>query len=126
MYDRGSGPLLPGSVRDYFLPRPGFIRDIKINEHPVPSKLNVLGAKAWRIGLHGFSATLANTLDALRPLRIQHLISLTPEASCGTQSGGKKIRIGRYVRIQISASQILSEAARSLPANPDAKRWPTA
>ena len=81
MYDRGSGQLLTGSFSDYFMPRAGFIRDIKINEHPVPSKLNVLGAKG--VGESGCTAslpTLANaTLDALRPLGIQHLdMPLTP------------------------------------------------
>ncbi|MEK7835770.1 MAG: molybdopterin cofactor-binding domain-containing protein, partial [Pseudomonadota bacterium] len=81
MYDQGSGQLLTGSFSDYFMPRAGFIRDIKINEHPVPSKLNVLGAKG--VGESGCTAslpTLANaTLDALRPLGIQHLdMPLTP------------------------------------------------
>jgi carbon-monoxide dehydrogenase large subunit len=81
MYDHGSGQLLTGSFSDYFMPRAGFIRDIQINDHPVPSKTNVLGAKGF--GESGCTAslpTLANaTLDALRPLGIQHLdIPLTP------------------------------------------------
>jgi carbon-monoxide dehydrogenase large subunit len=81
MYDHGSGQLLTGSFSDYFMPRAGFIRDIQINDHPVPSKTNVLGAKGF--GESGCTAslpTLANaTLDALRPLGIQHLdMPLTP------------------------------------------------
>jgi carbon-monoxide dehydrogenase large subunit len=75
IYDRGSGQLLTGSFSDYFMPRAGFIRDIQINDHPVPSKTNVLGAKGF--GESGCTAslpTLANaTLDALRPLGIQDL-----------------------------------------------------
>jgi carbon-monoxide dehydrogenase large subunit len=81
MYDQGSGQLLTGSFSDYFMPRAGFIRDIQLNDHPVPSKTNVLGAKG--VGESGCTAslpTLANaTLDALRPLGIQHLdMPLTP------------------------------------------------
>lgn len=81
MYDPGSGQLLTGSFSDYFMPRAGFIRDIQMNDHPVPSKTNVLGAKGF--GESGCTAslpTLANaTLDALRPLGIQHLdMPLTP------------------------------------------------
>ena len=80
-YDPGSGQLLTGSFSDYFMPRAGFIREIQINDHPVPSKTNVLGAKG--VGESGCTAslpTLANAaLDALRPLGIQHLdMPLTP------------------------------------------------
>ena len=43
VYD-ASGQLLTGSFMDYFMPRAGFIRDITIDENPVPSKANALGA----------------------------------------------------------------------------------
>jgi len=81
MYDRASGQLLTGSFSDYFMPRAGFIRDIQMHDHPVPSNTNVLGAKG--VGESGCTASLpalANaTLDALRPLGIQHLdMPLTP------------------------------------------------
>ncbi|MBI4191967.1 MAG: xanthine dehydrogenase family protein molybdopterin-binding subunit [Betaproteobacteria bacterium] len=75
VYDRDSGQLLTGSFSDYYMPRAGLIREIHLSEHPVPSKLNVLGAKG--VGESGCTAslpTLANaTMDALRPLGIQDL-----------------------------------------------------
>ena len=75
MYDRDSGQLLSGSFSDYYMQRAGLIRDIRMSEHPVPSKSNVLGAKG--MGESGCTAslpTLANAvMDALRPLGIEDL-----------------------------------------------------
>ena len=75
MYDRDSGQLLSGSFSDYYMPRAGLIRDFRLGEHAVPSKVNVLGAKG--VGESGCTAslpTLANaTMDALRPLDIEDL-----------------------------------------------------
>ena len=81
VYDRESGQLLTGSFNDYYLPRAGLFRDIKVSEHPVISTANVLGAKG--VGESGCTAslpTLANAaMDALRPLGIHHLdMPLTP------------------------------------------------
>jgi carbon-monoxide dehydrogenase large subunit len=81
IYDRESGQLLTGSFSDYFMPRAGWIRDIHVSDHPLPSKTNVLGAKG--VGESGCTASLpalANaTIDALRPLGIRHLdMPLTP------------------------------------------------
>ena len=75
VYDRDSGQLLTGSFSDYFMPHAGLIREIQLNEHPVPSKGNALGAKG--VGESGCTAslpTLANAImDALRPLGIEDL-----------------------------------------------------
>ena len=81
VYDRGSGQLLAASFSDYFMPRAGLLRDIHVGDHPVPSKINALGAKgAGESGCTASLPALANaTLDALRPLGIHHLdMPLTP------------------------------------------------
>ena len=81
VYDRGSGQLLTGSFSDYYMPRAGLIRDIRMDEHPVPSKANVLGAKG--VGESGCTASLpalaSAVMDALRPLGVPELdMPLTP------------------------------------------------
>ncbi len=74
-YDPASGQLLSGSFSDYAMPRAGWVRNINISEHPVISKVNVLGAKG--VGEAGCTASLSSlvtaALDAVRPLGIQHL-----------------------------------------------------
>ena len=75
VYDRDSGQLLTGSFSDYYMPHAGLIRNIRLTDHPVPSKTNVLGAKG--VGESGCTASLpalANAMtDALLPLGIQDL-----------------------------------------------------
>jgi carbon-monoxide dehydrogenase large subunit len=75
IYDRDSGQLLTGSFSDYSMPRAGMLRDIHVGDHPLPSKLNALGAKG--VGESGCTASLpalANAMtDALRPLGVPHL-----------------------------------------------------
>jgi len=75
IYDRDSGQLLTGSFSDYSMPRAGVLRDIHVGDHPLPSKLNALGAKG--VGESGCTASLstfANAMtDALRPLGVPHL-----------------------------------------------------
>jgi carbon-monoxide dehydrogenase large subunit len=81
MYDEASGQLLSGSFSDYAMPRAGWVREINMSEHPVLSKVNVLGAKG--VGEAGCTASLSSlmtaALDAVRPLGIEHLdMPLTP------------------------------------------------
>jgi len=68
VYDKESGQLLTGSFMDYAMPRPGLVEGIKLVEHPVPTKLNPLGAKG--VGEAGFTGSLPAlmnaVLDALR------------------------------------------------------------
>ena len=75
VYDPSSGQLLTGSFMDYAMPRAGWVREIKMNEHAVVSKVNVLGAKG--VGEAGCTASLSSlvtaALDAVRPLGIEHL-----------------------------------------------------
>jgi carbon-monoxide dehydrogenase large subunit len=82
MYDRASGQLLTGSFMDYTMPRAGILHGMHVGDHPVPSKLNCLGAKG--VGESGCTASLsalANAMtDALRPLGIAELeMPLTPD-----------------------------------------------
>ncbi len=74
-YDEETGQLLTGSFMDYCMPRAGLLRNIGVEDHPVPSKINSLGAKG--VGESGCTASmpaLTNAvLDALRPRGIQHL-----------------------------------------------------
>ncbi len=81
VYDRDTGQLLTGSFMDYCMPRAGLLRAINVEDHPLPSANNALGAKG--VGESGCTASLAAlanaVVDALRPLGAQHLdMPLTP------------------------------------------------
>jgi carbon-monoxide dehydrogenase large subunit len=81
VYDAGSAQLLTGSFMDYPMPRAGEMRAMVVDEHPVPTKANILGAKGvGESGATGALPTLANAaIDALRPLGIAHVdMPLTP------------------------------------------------
>jgi carbon-monoxide dehydrogenase large subunit len=67
VYDR-AGQLLTGSFMDYAMPRAGLVSAIKLIEHPVPTKLNPLGAKGvGEAGVTGSMPALMNAVvDALR------------------------------------------------------------
>jgi carbon-monoxide dehydrogenase large subunit len=75
IYDAATAQLLTGSFQDYFMPRAGWLREIDVHDHPVPTPGNVLGAKgAGESGCSGSLPALVNaTIDALRPLGIKHL-----------------------------------------------------
>ena len=75
MYDAASGQLLTGSFMDYYMPRIGLLRDVRLYDHSVLSPSNPLGVKgAGEAGTTGAVPTLANAvLDALRPLGINQL-----------------------------------------------------
>src|SRR5712692_2581996 len=67
VYDE-SGQLLTGSFMDYAMPRAVLVNGIKLVEHPVPTKLNPLGAKGvGEAGVTGSLPALMNAVvDALR------------------------------------------------------------
>ena len=67
VYDE-SGQLLTGSFMDYAMPRPGEVAGLKLLDHPVPTKLNPLGAKGvGEAGVTGSLPALMNAVvDALR------------------------------------------------------------
>jgi carbon-monoxide dehydrogenase large subunit len=67
VYD-SSGQLLTGSFMDYAMPRAGLVNGIKLLDHPVPTKLNPLGAKGvGEAGVTGSMPALMNAVvDALR------------------------------------------------------------
>ena len=75
VYDASSGQLLTGSFSDYYMPRAGGLSDIAVHDHPVPTPTNALGAKGvGESGCSGSLPALVNaTVDALRPLGIDHL-----------------------------------------------------
>jgi carbon-monoxide dehydrogenase large subunit len=70
VYDE-AGQLLTGSFMDYAMPRPGEmpseLRGLKLLDHPVPTKLNPLGAKGvGEAGVTGSMPALMNAVvDAL-------------------------------------------------------------
>jgi aerobic carbon-monoxide dehydrogenase large subunit len=72
VYDAETGQLLTGSFADYYLPRADGIPEFRIDEHPVPTATNALGAKgAGEAGTTGALAAIMNAvIDALRPLGI--------------------------------------------------------
>jgi len=82
IYDSETGQLLAGSFMDYPMPRADWMRAIRCDEHPVPTKANALGAKG--VGESGTSGALGATmnaiLDAVRPAGITDLdMPVTPD-----------------------------------------------
>jgi aerobic carbon-monoxide dehydrogenase large subunit len=73
VYDE-SGQLLTGSFMDYAMPRPGEVAGLKLLDHPVPTKLNPLGAKGvGEAGVTGSLPALMNAVvDALRQAGVAH------------------------------------------------------
>jgi len=75
VYDPDSGQLLTGSFMDYAMPRADTLPDVAVESHPVPTKLNPLGAKgAGEAGTVGALPVVMNAvLDALAPLGVRRL-----------------------------------------------------
>ncbi|HEU5192889.1 MAG TPA: xanthine dehydrogenase family protein molybdopterin-binding subunit [Methylomirabilota bacterium] len=75
VYDRESGQLLTASFMEYGMPRADDFPDMHIESHPVPTKLNPLGAKgAGEAGTVGALPAVMNAvLDALAPLGVRAL-----------------------------------------------------
>jgi carbon-monoxide dehydrogenase large subunit len=75
VYDRESGQLLTASFMEYGIPRADDFPDMHIESHPVPTKLNPLGAKgAGEAGTVGALPAVMNAvLDALAPLGVREL-----------------------------------------------------
>ena len=73
VYD-SAGQLLTGSFMDYAMPRAGLVNGIKLLEHPVPTRLNPLGAKGvGEAGVTGSMPALMNAVvDALRQAGVRH------------------------------------------------------
>jgi len=82
VYDGETGQLLAGSFMDYPMPRADWMRAIRCDEHPVPTKSNALGAKG--VGESGTSGALPATmnaiLNAVRPAGVADLdMPVTPD-----------------------------------------------
>jgi carbon-monoxide dehydrogenase large subunit len=75
VYDRESGQVLTGSFMDYAMPRADTVCDLLTESNPVPTRLNLLGAKgAGEAGTVGALPAVINAvLDALAPLGVREL-----------------------------------------------------
>ena len=75
VYEPESGQLLTTSFMEYAMPRADTFCDIHIESHPVPTKLNPLGAKgAGEAGTVGALPAVINAvMDALAPLGVREL-----------------------------------------------------
>jgi carbon-monoxide dehydrogenase large subunit len=75
VYEPESGQLLTASFMDYAMPRADTLPDMHIESHPVPTKLNPLGAKgAGEAGTVGaLPAAMNAVIDALAPLGVRAL-----------------------------------------------------
>jgi carbon-monoxide dehydrogenase large subunit len=81
VYD-GDGQLITGSYMDYALPRADQVPDIVFEDHPVPAKTNVLGAKgAGEAGVSGALPAVMNAMaDALAEFGVDNIdMPATPE-----------------------------------------------
>ena len=74
-YEGESGQLMTGSFMEYAMPRADTFCDMAIESHPVPTKLNPLGAKgAGEAGTVGALPVVINAvMDALGPLGVTQL-----------------------------------------------------
>jgi aerobic carbon-monoxide dehydrogenase large subunit len=75
VYDRESGQLLTASFMDYAMPRGDTLPDMHIESHPVPTKLNPMGAKgAGEAGTVGALPVVMNAVvDALASVGVRQL-----------------------------------------------------
>ena len=75
IYDPATAQLVTGSFMDYAMPHAGLVRKMIVDDHPVPTPANALGAKGvGESGCSGSVPAFVNaTVDALRPLGITHL-----------------------------------------------------
>jgi aerobic carbon-monoxide dehydrogenase large subunit len=90
-YDPESGQLLTGSFMDYCLPRADNLSQMHVLSHPVPTKLNPLGAKgAGEAGTVGALPAVMNAvLNALAPLGVHSLdMPVTSEKVWRALNGG--------------------------------------
>ncbi|MGE0875790.1 MAG: xanthine dehydrogenase family protein molybdopterin-binding subunit [Burkholderiales bacterium] len=74
VYDPATGQLLTGSFMDYPMPRAVLVENLRVFEHPVPTKTNPLGAKGvGEAGVTGSMPCIMNAIvDALRTAGVTH------------------------------------------------------
>jgi aerobic carbon-monoxide dehydrogenase large subunit len=93
IYDE-TGQLLTGSFMDYPMPRLGCLPKISWDDHPVPTKLNGLGAKGvGESGCSGSLPAISNAmLHALRPLGVRSFdMPFTPARVWGVSKIGSTL-----------------------------------
>ena len=82
VYDRETGQLLTGSFMDYPMPRAVLVNNLRVMDHPVPTKTNPLGAKGvGEAGVTGSMPCVMNAvIDALRQAGVTHFdMPATPQ-----------------------------------------------
>jgi carbon-monoxide dehydrogenase large subunit len=82
VYDRETGQLLTGSFMDYPMPRAILVNNLRVMDHPVPTKTNPLGAKGvGEAGVTGSMPCVMNAvIDALRQAGVTHFdMPATPQ-----------------------------------------------
>jgi carbon-monoxide dehydrogenase large subunit len=82
VYDPETGQLLTGSFMDYPMPRAGLVEGLSVQEHPVPTASNPLGAKGvGEAGVSGSLPAIMNAVaDALRQAGVAHFdMPATPD-----------------------------------------------
>lgn len=82
LYDAETGQLLTGSFMDYPMPRAVLVNNLRVLDHPVPTKTNPLGAKGvGEAGVTGSMPCVMNAvLDALRQAGVTHFdMPATPQ-----------------------------------------------
>ena len=93
VYDRESGQLLTGSFMDYGMPRADDMCSFDLENHPVPTATNPIGAKgAGEAGNVGALASIMNAVvDALSPLGVKHIdMPATPDKVWRTIQAAKR------------------------------------
>ncbi len=75
IYDPDTAQLVSATFADYYMPHAGMVKHFEVHDHPVPTPTNALGAKGvGEAGCSGSLPALVNaTIDALRPLGVNHL-----------------------------------------------------
>jgi carbon-monoxide dehydrogenase large subunit len=75
IYDPKSGQLLTGSFLDYGMPRADNMCNFDLQNNPVPTRLNPIGAKgAGEAGNVGALGAIMNAInDALLPMGVEHI-----------------------------------------------------
>jgi aerobic carbon-monoxide dehydrogenase large subunit len=82
VYDRETGQLLTGTFMDYPMPRAVLVNNLRVMDHPVPTKTNPLGAKGvGEAGVTGSMPCVMNAvIDALRQAGVTHFdMPATPQ-----------------------------------------------
>ena len=88
VYDAASGQLLTGSFMDYAMPRAGLVNGLQLLEHPVPTKLNPLGAKG--VGEAGVTGSMPALMNAVVDALLQAGVQAIRDAGDARRACGRR------------------------------------